>query len=344
MDDDRRGFGPVIIIAVLVILLVALGGGGLVVTSTMRNRMMAQRAEMEARAAQAEAELQGVSAVTDALKGNAKSPIATDPLTDVNDSFRAVYRAARQDALTAGGPVVIVSGDDLILIHKGKRTSATVVPPLFHELKAYSHIPLAAYLMARPGFNEDRRAELTMFLNQVESTRGLWDQHPMSDEQRRRQQTIVDECIRFLKDVEKDPPGKPADRTAFARKMAPLVLANSTEAARAQIDGLQKQMTAWRAEIPPDDWKKLNVIVMGAQMPRNGNISVQYFAWLLGEAGEGKRIIYSEAIFDESKALNLLGTHRVDINVGIAFFDEERRMHRDLLADAAKEILKGMKP
>ena len=90
--------------------------------------------------------------------------------------------------------------------------------------------------------------------------------------------------------------------------------------------------------------KKLNVIVMGTQMPRAENISVQFFAWLLGEKGEGPRIIYSEGIFDEPKALNLLGTHRLDTDIGIAFFAEERRMHRDLLSDAAKEILKGMKP
>src|SRR5262249_7626387 len=158
--------------------------------------------------------------------------------------------------------------------------------------------------------------------------------------QRRRQQTIVEETLRYLKDAEKAV--KPEDRTAFARKMAPLVLANSTDAAKSQIDGLHRQMTAWRAELPPEEWKSLKVVVTGGQMPRAGNLAVQYFAWLLGEQGEGKRIVYAESIFDETKALNLLGTHRLDADVGAAFFNDDRRMHRDLLSDAATEILKSM--
>ncbi len=74
-------------------------------------------------------------------------------------------------------------------------------------------------------------------------------------------------------------------------------------------------------------------------MPRRNNLAVQYFARLLGEKGEGKRIIYAEALFDESKALKLLGTHRIDTRLGEDIFDEPLYMHRDLLSDAAKNYL-----
>ena len=83
---------------------------------------------------------------------------------------------------------------------------------------------------------------------------------------------------------------------------------------------------------------------MGSAMPRQQNLAVQYFAWLLSEPGEGKRIVYSESVWDEQKALGLLATHQIDGDIGAAFFDDDRRMHRDLLADAAKDILKGMEP
>lgn len=354
MEDDRPssgGFGPVLAVLLLAVLVLGLGGGGLVVVTTMRYRTQAMRAEEQARA---QLELQQSEALKTraaldqaqarAAGGDAKQPATApaDPLTDVNDAFRAAYKSARQDALASAGPVIVVSGDDLVLVRDGKRTSARVVPPVYHDLKAFSHIPLAAYLLTRPGLTDDRRAELTMFANKVEATRGLWDRPAFTDEQRRRQQTIVDDTLRYLKDADKAI--SPADRTAFARKLAPLVLANSADAAKAQIDGMHKQVTAWRTDLPPEAWKKLRVVVCGSQMPRQGNLAVQYFAWLLGEPGEGPRIVYAEGIFDEPKALNLLGTHQLDTDVGAAFFNDPRRMHRDLLADAAKEVLKGMKP
>jgi Tfp pilus assembly protein PilX len=354
MDDDYRsqsgGFGTLLVILLVVVLIIALGGGGVMYVATLRYQAAAQRAEAEAalqahRAAEDSREelaLRAAQARDAAAKDAAPAATPAGPLEPANNAFRAAYKSARQDTLIAVGPVVIVSGDDLVLHRAGKRTSAKVVPPLYHDLKVYSHVPLAAYLLTRPGLDADRRAELTMFLNDVEAIGDVVKLGPFNDDQRRRQQTIIEETLRYLKDAEKTV--KPEDRTAFARKMAPLVLANSTDAAKTQIDGLHQQMTKWRAELPPEEWKALKVVVTGGPMPRVGNLAVQYFAWLLGEPGEGKRIVYAEAIFDETKALNLLATHRLDADVGTAFFNDDRRMHRDLLSDAATEILKGMKP
>ena len=88
--------------------------------------------------------------------------------------------------------------------------------------------------------------------------------------------------------------------------------------------------------MPVTEWKRLTVVVMGRQLPRKDNLAVQYFARLFGEPGEGRRIIYAEALFDEAKALDLLGTHLVDTRIGEAFFADPQRMHRDLLGEAAK--------
>src|SRR5207245_441335 len=87
---------------------------------------------------------------------------------------------------------------------------------------------------------------------------------------------------------------------------------NTREAARAQIDGLNRDMQSYRAQLSAAEWKKLRVIVQGSAQPRKGHLAVQYFARLLGEPGECPRIIYAEAIFDEDKALTLLGTKDVD--------------------------------
>jgi hypothetical protein len=39
--------------------------------------------------------------------------------------------------------------------------------------------------------------------------------------------------------------------------------------------------------------------------------------------------------------LDLLGTHLVDGSAGVAFFGEFMRMHRDLLADAARVYIQN---
>ena len=44
-------------------------------------------------------------------------------------------------------------------------------------------------------------------------------------------------------------------------------------------------------------------------------------------------------MWQEPQAIDLLGTHLLDGSVGDAFFGDYMRMHRDLLADAAKKYL-----
>jgi hypothetical protein len=81
------------------------------------------------------------------------------------------------------------------------------------------------------------------------------------------------------------------------------------------------------------------VVILGSALPRRQNLTVQYFARLLGEPGEGPRIIYAESIRDEAKALDLMATRAVDTTIGDDFFNDPTRMHRDLLSDAARDYL-----
>jgi hypothetical protein len=84
---------------------------------------------------------------------------------------------------------------------------------------------------------------------------------------------------------------------------------------------------------------------MGAHMPRDSEITMQYFERLLDEPIEGHRIIFAEGLWEKPRALDLLGTHLVDGSAGAAFFGEFMRVHGDPLSDAAKvyiqELLKS---
>ena len=79
-------------------------------------------------------------------------------------------------------------------------------------------------------------------------------------------------------------------------------------------------------------------------MPRENFVVMQYFLRLLHEPREGRRVVYAESLWQESQALDLLGTHLLDGSVGEAFFGDYMRMHRDLLGDAASHYLRDLLP
>jgi len=73
--------------------------------------------------------------------------------------------------------------------------------------------------------------------------------------------------------------------------------------------------------------------------PRDGELATQYFLRVLGESAEGRRVVFAEGLFEEPRALDMLGTHLLDGSVGAAFFGNDLRMHRDVLGDAARPYL-----
>jgi len=263
---------------------------------------------------------------------------ASDPLAELNEHSRAAYRRAREEALTRVGPVVLVEGDQLVLRYGQQRLAARATPEEYHTLKTVSHVPLAvhALLSGRERLDDKRLFDLKEYRERVAASEPALRRRGLSDKQLARQQKILAETDKFLAAViERREVTKDA-LDAYYKLVRPEIDANAADAARAQIDGFHRQMTAWKERLTEKEWGRLTVIVMGSQMPRKDNLAVQYFARLLGAGGEGRRIIYAEALFDEAKALDLLGTHLVDTRIGEAFFADPQRMHRDLLGEAAK--------
>jgi hypothetical protein len=268
---------------------------------------------------------------------------APDPLAAVNDTFRAAYRRAREEALSRTGPVILVEGDDLVLKFGLERSKVTYVPKEYHALKAVAHIPLTIHVLldsvtGQP-LDETRLHDLRVFRDQVLATLPVMESTFPDEKQRQRQKQIVRESRGLLDSVLKN--GKISEQalTAFRDRVRPLIDSSVAEAAKVQLDALNAAVKAWKGKLTEDEWKQLTVVVMGSQMPRKDNAAVLYFARLLGEPGEGRRIIYAEALWDEQKALDLLGTHRLDARIGEAFFKDPTRMSRDLLGPAARAYL-----
>jgi hypothetical protein len=137
----------------------------------------------------------------------------------------------------------------------------------------------------------------------------------------------------------------PAQRLqAFSIALKGPLEALAKRAAAMQLEALARVVPTWRAGLAPGEWEVLRVVVIGSHMARDGEIAWQYFARLLGEAREGGRLVFAEEKWDPRDALALLATHRVDRDLGEAFFGDPERMHRDLLADAAGVWLEAHPP
>jgi hypothetical protein len=270
---------------------------------------------------------------------------AADPLAALNDAFRQTYAGSRARLLAGTRPVILFDGDKLVLLRASGRAEAEVAPALYATLKSASHVPLAVYLLlagADGELDEKALAGLRQYRELVLPARDDLKKRGLTPAQLERQQRLLDESRAFLDGVLERKKSRRDDVIGFARKVRPLILENVDDAARSQIDALHARVTAWKKEMPAEEWKRLRVVVQGSHMPRVGNLATQYFAWALGGDVDERRLIYTEGIFDEERSLSVLGTSLQDSGIAEAFFGEPLRMHRDLLADAAAAYLKKL--
>jgi hypothetical protein len=269
---------------------------------------------------------------------------APDPLLDtLNSEFRAEYQQALAATLAQPDPMILEEGDNLILVRNGERTSVNVKPVEYHELKAVAHIPLALFVMLsfpqEASFSDDRRQRLRHYRELMTSAHESLPQRHYTPSRLQRQNKIFSASFELLDGALANGRVSTSALRSFTRQMAPLLLANVADATALEMRSLYTTTATWRKQLTPAEWNALHVVMIGPHMPRDQECSIQFFERLFHEHEEGERIIYAEALWNEKDALNLLATHEVDESAGAAFFGDPMRMHRDLLADAAKAYL-----
>jgi hypothetical protein len=270
----------------------------------------------------------------------------SDPLVALNNQFHDAYKQARIAKLAKAGPVVLVGFNSLALVRGQSRVEVPFPPSIYQRLKEVAHVPLLTFVMLEPTQGQPldpvKRAEVGYVKELVEASLEAIDRDGFPPLLVDRQRTILEKTRTYLTRILKDGKAPTEDLTGFARQTGPLMLANADDAAAAHLHALNTQMEAWRAQMTPDEWRSMHVVVMSAHMARDREIAMQYFARLLGQSTEGHRLIYAEGLFEESKALDLLGTHLLDGAASAAFFEDPMRLHRDLLSDGATKALGSM--
>ena len=253
----------------------------------------------------------------------APAPAESKAPADLNSIARGDYAEARGRALANAGPVLLVGPARITLLNGARRQQFELAPPAYHQLKTVAHLALGLHSLF---FAQTPPREKLLEL------RAAAEKVPLP-EPRDRQQRIVNLSLGLIDDAVA---GR-ADLPRYEREVAPLLLDNALDAARMEIADLELATAQVRQTLGAD-FSKLHVVIVGAHMAREGEISLHYFEKLFGER-EGLRIVFAEGLWDEPSELSLLGTHLLDSSVGEGFFADPRRMHRDLLSDAATKLL-----
>jgi hypothetical protein len=213
----------------------------------------------------------------------------------------------------------------ITLVDGPRRVSMELAPPAYHQLKTVAHLALGIHSLF---FQETPSREKLLEL------RSAAERMPLP-EPRKREERIVQLSLQLIDGALQER----ADLATYEREVAPLLLENAVDAARLQLADLDRAVAQVRAALVAARFAQLHVVVVGAHMAREGEISLQYFEKLFGEP-EGQRVVFAEGLWDETSQLTLLATHLLDSSIGEGFFHDPRRMHRDLLSDAAAQVLR----
>lgn len=286
-----------------------------------------------------------------------QSQISTH-LSELNDLFLHSYgirKAEVKKDLGITTSVIILHRDNLILKHKGQTTIVKYVPDQYHLIKNIAHI--ACTLQTLQLLNDEQHSEKAAIkekcLDRISSILELIKEDKTTP--------ILEKYVPLLKEYLSLLEEK--KETSLLCLEGPLK-ALLKDAAILRTDALHQQIKMVQAELSPNQWKNLAIIVMGPRMPREGELGMQYAKKMILEtpdsslaklcphlngaltktshAFQGKRLIYVESIEDVDKALDELTTEICDEVLGEALLGDKNVMRADFLKDSVRDYLQTL--
>lgn len=250
-------------------------------------------------------------------------------------------------------PVLVLHGDNLILLHKGEKNVTIYVPGSYHSIKDIAHISCIIHTLYwlkknKPASNVEEMRDKCRSL--IEKT---LESIP-EDSILKKYEELIKQYKLLLEEEE------PKNLLQLKPHLEQLI----KEAAQIRTLALHTKIEAIQEQISREDWNRLAIIVMGPRMPREGELGMQYArAMIMSPNGEklsdqcphqnealskvtslkGKRLIYAESIDDIDKALDLLSTEICDEDLGEQLLGEGERMRSDFLKSAVQEYLGQLK-
>ena len=275
---------------------------------------------------------------------------AQDPLSaaavfrQLNDTAVAIYQDAKRRFLAEADPVVIASTRGVVIRHRGAVTQAGDIPAAYQLLKTVDHVPRSIWAALRPaidGMDGDHawRGKLSDLRTRTAAALEALPRAELARSAMKRSESTLRGSLALIDRYLAQ--GVPAREQfqADIKPFTPALLADAADAARAQINAIDRVVRPWWDGLSQAERERTYVVVLGGKTSRPGNVAYSYFVNLLGPAEDGHRVVYAESLFDEKAADAILGSLLTDRRLSLDFFADERRMERDLLADGAEARL-----
>jgi hypothetical protein len=269
---------------------------------------------------------------------------ALEPLDEANAVFRDAYQSRREHAWHVV-PVLVLLPTEVVLRCSGERKTFPVFCGSFCAAKDVAHIAVALFTLSleQPPLVAEALARVRALRAHVASALQNLDD-PTLAEVRPGLTALLELALAFSDKVAQSSATVADERAAFARHAGPQLLRITELATCEQLATLHRVVEQALATLSNEDRMRLQIVVVGDHQARSRSLGMQYFQRRLGERpGDDERVTYGENIADEAEAVALVGTRQLDRAIAGAFFGDEKRLQRDVLGDAAKACLEGMK-
>lgn len=266
------------------------------------------------------------------------------PLEELNKIFTEQYTKAANNywnSAIKNGFIIKEKFRSISLFHNGTESEAqNSIPEMYHELKMFAHIPLATYFLIK---NSSNLADdvLTNYLYQLNNLKAP-DSFGLEVNQ------TIDRIISESKNILGKETGEKGSVDSkmlknFCQNLNKDLSTLLNMAATAHLNRLHEIVQHWKEQynFNPQD-PSVKVLLIGPRSNRDKNLQTTYFERLLNDK-ERERIVYIEELFkDEEKAQLIFSKWFLDEELSATFFDNNRRMHSDLLMteDAQQRINK----
>ncbi len=287
------------------------------------------------------------------------SPDLSHRVSQLNARFLRLYAKKKQaikSLLGKAHPVLIAKGDDLILKYDGVDRVVSYIPQNYHLIKGIAHsvgtLDTLDWLSIHcPEEGETWQMERETLESELASLKQELEnllREPVKD-------LNLSKWIQLAEKLLEEAPLSTAQP-----EIASLVEDFIEEAAITRTDAMDSAVQNLQCSVLPEDWERLSMIVIGPRMPREGDLSMQYFEEMLCGVEkknlsqacpyakqvprtEGRRLIYAESIKDTDEALDLLASEIADEALGLRVFKNPLAMHGDILHKATRLYLQKLK-
>jgi hypothetical protein len=259
----------------------------------------------------------------------------------LNEEFRKLYREQTKAIMDEIPLILIVSGDSVTAL-SGQSRTLYLLPNIYTEIKASLHSVLGFQgLMVKLSGNVDdeqwqKAIQYSKYLSE------LLTLIPQTTAQQKTKQLTIEFVTLIKKATDEFIKQKQVNENqvqAVLTKVRPIILNVAKDIGQESAESLKAILVSIQAKTSKSDWDRTIAVIPGPITARLNNLNVAVTASVMGRELLGKRIFYSENVYDEAGIISYIEMLMRDKKLSVMLFDDPYRMWRDLLADTSTTII-----